>query len=228
MVTGRVHFGLYLVTDRTQTGGRPLGEVVRVAITGGVGAVQLREKDLAAGELLALAEELHAITQAAGVPLLVNDRIDVALAVGAEGVHLPAHALPVKRARQLLGPGPLIGVSTHSLEEALLAQEEGADFLLFGPIFSTPSKDRYGSPQGLERLQALRRRVALPLFAIGGITPSNVTQLWAHGVDGVAVISALMTAADPATAARGLLAQRPAPSPDFPSVGRVPGPGRLA
>ena len=151
-----VGFSLYLITDRRQVPpGRTLTETVRAALEGGVKAVQLREKDLPAAELYPLALELRALTREYGAKLLVNDRIDVALAVGADGVHLGGHSLPTAAARQLLGPNRLIGVSTHRPEEIAAAQRDGADFVTFGPVFHTPSKAAFGEPVGLDQLLSL-------------------------------------------------------------------------
>jgi len=201
-----VDFRLYLVTDRHQTLGRPLLDLLGSCLAAGVRAVQLREKDLPARDLYRLALEVRELTRRHGARLLVNDRIDVALAVEADGVHLPTHGLPVAEARRLLGPNRLLGVSTHSPAEAPRAQAEGADFLVLGPIFDTPSKRPFGSPLGPGILRAARTEVAIPLFAIGGITAANAPEVLAAGADGVAVISALLAAPDPGEAARALLA----------------------
>ncbi|HET7854257.1 MAG TPA: thiamine phosphate synthase, partial [Candidatus Methylomirabilis sp.] len=184
-------WGLYVITDRTQTLGRSLEEVVRASIQGGARVFQLREKDLEARELTALAERLlQLITPARGF-LLINDRIDVALATGADGAHLSQRGLPPAVARRLLGPTRLLGVSCHSLAEAEEAHQGGADFILLGPIFYTPSKASYGPPVGLELLREVRPNIRLPIFAIGGITAARRTEILAAGADGVAVISAV-------------------------------------
>jgi thiamine-phosphate pyrophosphorylase len=133
-------FDLYVVTDRQLTAGRPLRLIVEGALRGGARAFQLREKDLSPRELYPLALEMRQLTQTYGAHLLINDRVDVALAVGADGVHLTTTSLPVAVARHLLGPGRLIGVSTHSTPEAQNAADAGADFVVFGPVFYTPSK----------------------------------------------------------------------------------------
>jgi thiamine-phosphate pyrophosphorylase len=197
-------FDLYVVTDRQQTAGRPLLEVVEAALRGGVRAVQLREKDLAPRALYPLAQEVRQLTRRYGARLLVNDRLDVALAVGADGVHLTTTSLPTAVARQLVGPERLVGVSTHSLGEAHAAAEGGADFLVFGPVFYTPSKAPFGEPVGLEALRAVRSAVNLPILAIGGVKSANLGHVLAAGADGIAVISAVMAADDPAAAAQEL------------------------
>jgi thiamine-phosphate pyrophosphorylase len=203
-VTG--DFDLYVITDRQQTAGRPLPAVVEAALRGGAPAFQLREKDLAPRELYPLAQEMRQLTQAYEARLLINDRIDVALAVDAEGVHLTTTSLPVAVARRLLGPERLLGVSTHSLAEAQAAAAGGADFVVFGPVFFTPSKASYGEPVGLEALRAVCAAVALPVLAIGGIKKTNLDRVIAAGAGGIAVISAVIAADDPTAAAQDLLA----------------------
>ncbi len=200
-----IDFRLYCVTDRRHTAGRPLVEVIHAALDGGVRAVQLREKDLEGGALYQLAAQLRALTARYQARLLINDRLDVALAVEADGVHLGQTSFPAAAARRLLGPGKLIGVSTHNPTE--IAAAAGADFVVFGPVYATPSKAAYGEPQGLVRL---RQAVALspaPLLAIGGITAKRVAQVLTTGAHGVSVISALSAAPDPAREASILLAQ---------------------
>jgi thiamine-phosphate pyrophosphorylase len=196
---------IYLVTDRTASGDRTLLDAVRAALAGGVGAVQLREPGLATRELLALAEAVRVATAQAGAALLINDRVDVALACGADGVHLPAHGMTVREARGLLGPAAVIGVSTHAPGEVAAAASAGADFAVFGPLFDTPSKRAYGAPLGLQALAAARAAVPqLPLFGIGGIDATNAAAVRRHGADGIAVIRAVLAAADPTAAARAL------------------------
>lgn len=200
-----IDFRLYCVTDRQHTAGRSLPDVVRSALDGGVRAVQLREKDLEGRALYHLAVQLRELTARYQARLLINDRLDVARAVEADGVHLGQTSFPVAVARRLLGPGKLIGVSTHNPEEITAAA--GADFLVFGPVYATPSKAKYGEPQGLARL---RQAVALspsPLLAIGGIAIEQVADVLSTGAHGIAVISALSAAPDPARAASALLSR---------------------
>lgn len=199
-------WGLYVITDRTQTLDRSLEEVIDASLHGGARAFQLREKDLEGRELTALAERLLRLIRPAGGRLLINDRIDVTLAVGAAGTHLSRRGFPPAVARRLLGPARLLGVSCHSVAEAEEAQDGGADFILLGPIFFTPSKASYGPPLGLELLRQVRPRIHLPLFAIGGINAANREEVLAAGADGVAVISAVMTAPDVSAAVRALCA----------------------
>jgi len=201
----RVDFSLYLVTDRHQTGGRSLRDVVRAALRAGVRAVQLREKDLPTRSLLALARDLAELARAYEARVLVNDRADVCLAAGSAGVHLPAEGLPVSAARGLVGPGRLIGRSAHSADEAARAEAEGADFVVLGPIFETPSKRAFGPPIGLNELERARMRCRVPLFGIGGITKDRVRDVRKAGAHGVAVVGSVMAAEDVARAARELL-----------------------
>lgn len=201
-----VDFNLYLITDRTALApGLRLAEVVRTACAAGVRAVQLRERDLSARELYLLAGQLLEITHATGARLLINDRIDVALAVEADGVHLGGHSLPVAAARRLLGPDRLLAVSTHHLDEVLVAHRDGADFVTFGPVFATPSKAVYGAPQGLEALRRVCAASSLPVFALGGIDPRNLSQVMACGAQGAAMIRAVFAAEDSGAQAAQLL-----------------------
>ena len=191
-----VDFRLYLVSDRHQCTGRSLIEALTTASEAGVRAVQIREKDLRAGELLALSREVQSVTGPRGVRLFINDRADIARAVGAAGVHLPEAGLTVEAARKALGPGGLIGVSTHSGEGARRAGQCGADYITFGPVFSTPSKAAFGPPAGVEKLEEAARAVDLPVFAIGGVRPDRVRACLDAGAHGVAVISAILSARD--------------------------------
>jgi len=203
-----IDFNLYLITDRKQLPpGRGLVETVAAALAGGVRAVQLREKDLAACELYPLARELRELTARHGARLLINDRLDVALAVDADGVHLGGHSLPVAVARKILGPNKLIGVSTHRPEEVTAAQQGGADFVTFGPVFFTLSKAAYGEPVGLGRLREACMASPLPVFALGGVTLERLPELLAAGTQGVALIAAILAAADPAAAATAILSR---------------------
>jgi thiamine-phosphate pyrophosphorylase len=195
---------LYVVTDRHQTAGRALEAVVAAAACGGAGAVQLREKDLSARDLYALGTRIQAALAPYNVPLLINDRLDVALALDAAGVHLAGHSLPAAVARRVLGSHKLLGVSTHSVEEARQAAAEGADFVVFGPVFTTPSKLAYGPPQGLQHLAAVVSQVDIPVVAIGGIDVTNLPQVMHTGAYGVAMIRAVLAAPDPLSATQQL------------------------
>lgn len=177
--------------------------VVRAALDAGLPAVQLREKDLPGRPLLALAEALRAATADTGARLLVNDRVDVAIAVGADGVHLGGGAVPVAVARRLLPAGALVGVSTHAPGEAAL---DGADFAFFGPVWATPAKAGFGPPQGEDALGRAVAAARIPVLAIGGVTAARVPAARAAGAAGVAVVRAVLGADDPAAATRALLA----------------------
>lgn len=200
----RLPFRLYVVTDRQQTAGRPLDEVLIAAARGGIGAVQLREKDLSARELYTLGARLQEVLAPYRVPLLINDRVDVALALDAAGVHLAGHSLPTAQVRRLLGPRKLLGVSTHSIAEARRAAADGADFVVFGPVYATPSKLAYGPPQGLLHLTEVVQQVSIPVLAIGGIEVTNLPEIMQAGAYGVAMIRAVLAAPAPAEAARQL------------------------
>jgi thiamine-phosphate pyrophosphorylase len=194
---------VYLVTDRTQTNGRPLLDVVAAALQGGIRAVQLRERDLTTRELLGLARALRDLTRRHGAALLINDRADIALACDADGVHLPGHSFAVADARALLGPQRLIGVSTHAPAEVAAAAAAGANFAVLGPIYDTPSKRGHGAPLGAAALAAARG-AGIPFFAIGGVDVDRAEPVCAAGADGVAVIRAILAADDPASAAAAL------------------------
>lgn len=189
-----VDFSLYLVTDRHQTARRPLMALVGEALQAGLRSVQLREKELPTPALLELARELRGLTRKYGARLLVNDRLDIAMAVGADGVQLRADSLPVRTVRRLLGPDSLIGLSAHTIGEVIQAEADGADFALLGPVYDTPSKRIYGAPLGLGPIAEARRRCGMPVFAIGGVGPARVPELRRAGASGVAVISSILSA----------------------------------
>ena len=193
---------LVLVTDRNAAAGRDLGDVVAAALDAGLPAVQLRDRDLPGRPLLALAERLRLLTARAGALLLVNDRVDVAVAAGADGVHLGGASMPVDVARRLLPPGARVGVSTHAVPEVAAAT---ADFAFFGPVHATPSKAAFGPPQGVARLREAVAVARIPVLAIGGITRPHIPDLRAAGAGGVAVIRAILSADDPGSATRALL-----------------------
>lgn len=186
-------FKLYLVTDRHQTGGRSLIGAVTDALKGGLKAVQLREKDLGTRDLLRLAYEMRQLTLKYDARLFINDRVDIAIAVDADGVQLTQKSMPPFAARRL-SSRLIIGVSTHGLEEAVKAERSGADFVTLGPIFETPSKAKYGEPLGVETLRDVVKRVRVPVFAIGGITLENMNEVMSAGASGVAVISSILDA----------------------------------
>ncbi len=191
-------FRLYLITDRRLiTHHASLITAVREALRGGVRAIQLREKDLGTRELLSLAYKMRRLTAKYRARLFINDRLDIALAVGADGVHLTQRSVPVDAVRSAIGVSPLlIGVSTHSLNEAIKAERGGADFITLGPVYRTPSKLRYGPPIGLETLKEVCERVRIPVFAIGGIKARRIGQVMKAGAYGVAMISEIFGADD--------------------------------
>lgn len=195
----RIDFNLYLISDRLNLpDGKDLLTQVESALKGGVRAVQLREKDLSFEELLPLAQQMRELTRTYDAKLLVNREIDIALAVGADGVHLGGDAVSLAEARKKLGPEPLIGVSTHTVEEVRQAQQDGADFVTFGPIYATPSKISLGTPVGLDRLSEAvnQNEESLPVFALGGISAERIPELLAAGCRHVACIGAILFAGD--------------------------------
>jgi thiamine-phosphate pyrophosphorylase len=197
-------FSLYLITDRAAAP-RPPADVVEECLAAGLRAVQLREKDLETRDLLALADTLREATQRHGARLIVNDRADVALAAGADGVQRTHASLPVSALRGIAPAGFLVGASVHSEAEARDAAGQGADFIVFGPVYDTASKRRYGPPQGLAALEAVTRAVDRPVLAVGGLTPERVPEVLAAGAAGVAVIGAIYAAARPAEATKAFL-----------------------
>jgi len=197
-------WSLYLVTDRGLMGSRPLAEVVAAAVAGGVTAVQLREKQCSTREFVALARCLKSLLAPYGVPLIINDRVDVALAAGADGVHVGQSDMDCRDARRLLGPDAIIGLSVETLEQATQAIAYHVDYLGVSPIFPTLTKTDTTAEWGLAGLAALRRISKQVLVAVGGIHPGNVTEVIRAGADGIAVVSAICAAPDPAVAARAL------------------------
>ncbi|HEU4401705.1 MAG TPA: thiamine phosphate synthase [Candidatus Polarisedimenticolia bacterium] len=200
--------GVCFVTDGAATAGRPLLEVVRSAVAGGADLIQLREKDRPGGALLDLAKGVVAICRESGwhCRVIVNDRLDVALAAKAAGIHLPAAGLPVDGVRRLAGKRFLVGRSVHSLAEAQKAQKEGADYIIFGPVFATPGKAAFGEPLGPAALRRAAESLRIPVWAIGGIDPATAAELAGMPIAGVAAIRAIAAAPDPAGAVRALRA----------------------
>ena len=197
-------YTLYLVTDRLLARNRSIEETVVEAIKGGVTVVQLREKELTTREFLHQAFALKELTDSLSTPLIVNDRLDIALACGAAGVHLGQDDMECVVARRIGGTSLIIGVSVSTLSEALQAEREGADYLGISPVFSTATKTDAPPPIGLEGLNRIRREVRLPLVGIGGINTSNAADVVRAGANGVAVVSAIMASSDPCLAAREL------------------------
>ncbi len=197
---GRKHtidFRLYLITHRKLLKKNCLlTAAVRQALKGGVRAVQLREKDLNTRELIKLAYKMRDLTHQYRARLFINDRFDAALAVGADGVHLTRNSIPVQAVRNRVKNRLLIGVSTHSLKEAREAEKGGADFITLGPVFRTPAKVQYGAPVGLDTLNAVSRKIAIPVFAIGGIKENRIRRVKKAGAYGVAMISEIFGSED--------------------------------
>ena len=194
-------YSLYLVTDRALARGRPTGDIVRAAVAGGVTCVQLREKDCGTRECLDEARKLLAILRPLGVPLIINDRVDVALAAGADGVQIGQQDLPLADVRRLAPAGWIVGVSAESVEDAIRAEQGGADYIGASPVFATPTKTDHAPPLGLDGLRSIRAAVKLPLVAIGGLHARNARDVVRAGADGLAVVSAIVAAADPLAAA---------------------------
>jgi thiamine-phosphate pyrophosphorylase len=208
MTADRECLRLYLVTDRDLGRGRALVDVVRAAVAGGVTAVQVREKALSARAFITEATEIAQLLSGTGVPLFVNDRVDVALAVGADGVHLGQDDLPAAAARRLIGPNVLLGVSVANDEQARRALDDGADYVSVSPVFLTPTKPDADSAVGLEGVAEIRHAVGdAPVLAIGGIDSRNARSVTAAGADGVSVVSAIMAANDPQSAAESIRAE---------------------
>jgi thiamine-phosphate pyrophosphorylase len=196
-----------LVVDVEDVGTR--SAAITAALAGGIDTVQLRDRRVAGGTLLVAARALRALADTYGATLVVNDRIDVACAARADGVHLPAASFPIAVARALLGDGALVGRSTHGPMEAGAAAREGADYVVLGPIFATPSKEAFGAPLGVAALAATR--IAVPLVAIGGVTVERVAEIRRAGAAGVAIVRAVLDAPDPGAAARALVNALTAP-----------------
>lgn len=199
----RANFHLYVLTDRSLSLGRTNEEVVEEAIAGGADAIQLRDKGYSTRELLREALNLRDITRKRGVPFIINDRVDVALTVNADGVHLGQDDLPIVYARKLLGKDKIIGISAHNLELAIQAEKDGADYIGVGSVFPTATKPE-NQLAGLEAITNIKRNVNIPVVAIGGIKEENVALVGEAGADCIAVISAVVSADNIREAARNL------------------------
>lgn len=185
---------LYLVTDRDLSLGRSLEEVVCEAVAGGATIVQLREKEASTGEFIALGRKLMTVLKPLGVPLIINDRVDVALAVDADGVHIGQSDMSYEDARRLLGPDKIIGLSVENMEDILKANELDVDYVGISPVYGTPTKTDTAEPFGLEGLRKAVELSAHPTVAIGGMNASTIGDVIAAGADGVAVVSAICSA----------------------------------
>jgi thiamine-phosphate pyrophosphorylase len=195
---------LYLCTDRVLSLGRPISDTVEAAIEGGVTMVQLREKDAATGEFFRLAKAVQLVTKKHHIPLVINDRLDIALAVGAEGLHIGQSDLPLAEARRLAGNSMFIGMSVSSVEEALAAEKDGADYLGIGAVYPTGSKADAGEAIGLKELAGICAAVKIPSVGIGGINAKNAAAVIQAGASGIAVISAILSQPDIQKASREL------------------------
>lgn len=202
----QLDWSLYVVTDAGLSRGRSHLAVIEAAIAGGATIVQYREKMASTRQMIAEAQALRELTRRAGVPLIVNDRLDVALAVDADGVHVGQDDMPAALARRLIGPDKILGVSAANLSEAMQAVQDGTDYLGVGPIVATPTKPDAAPPIGMDGLREICRRVPIPVVAIGGINATNAADAIAAGAHGIAVVSAVVAAEDVAAAAQQLRA----------------------
>lgn len=197
-------YSLYLVTDRNVLKGKPLYEAVEQAILGGVTLVQLREKDASTREFYNQALELKKITETYNIPLIINDRLDIAQAVDAEGVHLGQSDMPLIAARNILGKNKIIGISVGNVEEALEAEKNGADYVGIGTIFFTGTKKDIDIPIGIEGLRSVYNSINIPAVAIGGINENNFREVLSTGIDGISIVSAILGKSDIKAAAKAL------------------------
>jgi len=197
-------YSLYLVTDPALPAGRSMVDIVAAAIRGGVSCVQLREKDTPGGRFCGIAEQLLAVTRPAGIPLIINDRVDVMLATDADGVHVGQSDIPAERVRRLIGPHRILGVSVEAAEEVAPAIAAGADYLGASPVFPTPTKADTGRPLLFEGLRRICHASTVPVVAIGGMNHQNAAEAIAAGAAGIAVVRAIMAAEDPRAAAQQL------------------------
>jgi thiamine-phosphate pyrophosphorylase len=201
-----VDYALYLVTDRAILGDRDLLTAVEQALQGGVTMLQLREKTASSRDFYQLAVKMRELAAAYQVPLIINDRLDIALAADAGGLHVGQDDLPITVARRILGPGKILGYSVSTVEEAVYGEQNGADYLGAGPVYATGSKDDAGRPIGIDVLRRIKQGVAIPVVGIGGIGEVNILDVKRAGADGASVISAIMGSGDPKRAAGALAA----------------------
>ena len=199
-----IDYSLYLVTDRGLAGDRSTLEIVSAAVYGGVTVVQLREKDCSTRDFIEQALTLKDFLKTRGVPMIINDRVDVAQAVEADGVHLGQTDMPLEMAKAILGDSMIIGISAESLQDAIEAEKGGADYLGVSPIYATPTKTDTAAALGLDGLREIHKAVRLPLVGIGGLNKDNSADVIRNGAEGVAVVSAIVAADDPEAAAREL------------------------
>lgn len=202
----KIDWKLCLIADVDAAAGRNVPSLVKQAVEAGVTLVQLRAKKLETRQFLSLALEISAILKTKNIPFIVNDRVDIALSCGANGVHLGQNDLPLPFARKILGIDKLIGITVNTVEEAIEAEAGGADYLGAGPVFFTPTKKELRPLLGLEGLKAIREKVKMPVLAIGSISPENAGEAMACGVNGIAVISAILGATDIRKATQEIIA----------------------
>lgn len=199
-----IDYSLYVITDRSFLKGKSLKTMVEDSILGGATIIQVREKDISTREFFKVALEVKEVTDYYKVPLIINDRIDIAQAINADGVHLGQDDMPIKIARKILGQNKIIGISTGTLDEALEAERDGADYLGIGAVFYTGTKKDIDLPLGIETLKHIYQNINIPAVAIGGINASNFKEVLATGVDGISVISAILGKDDIKAAAKAL------------------------
>jgi len=199
-----IDYSLYLVTDRGLSRGRSTLEIVKAGVAGGVTCVQLREKDCSTRQFIKEALSIKEYLKENNIPLIINDRVDVAQAVQADGVHLGQTDMPLQMAKNILKNSMIIGISAESLEDAIRAEKDGADYIGVSPIYATPTKTDTAMPLGLEGLKKISRTVKIPKVAIGGLNCENAGEVTLNGADGIAVVSAIVSADDPRKAAEKL------------------------
>ena len=199
-----IDYSLCLVTDRGLSRGRTTIQIVEAALCGRVTCIQLREKTCSTREFITQALSIKDHLKRHNVPLIINDRVDIAQAVNADGVHLGQSDMPIEMAKTILKDSMIIGISAESLEDAVQAEKNGADYIGVSPIYATPTKTDAASPLGLEGLREIRKSVKIPLVGIGGLNRGNAGEVINNGGDGVAVVSAIVAADDPEKAAREL------------------------
>lgn len=199
----KIDYSLYLCTDRSIMSDTSIEECVEKSLKGGVSVVQIREKDCSGKEFLQIAKSVKEITRRYDVPLIINDRVDIAIAVGADGVHVGQDDLPCAIVRSMVGEDMIIGVSASSLTEALKAQQDGADYIGVGAMFATDTKTD-AKVVTMEELDRIRREVSIPIVVIGGINKTTLPDFIGKGIDGIAVVSAIVSQNDVESAAREL------------------------
>ena len=200
-----IDYSLYLVTDRGLCLGRNLIDVVERAVKGGVSVVQLREKDASTREFLSIGMEIKRLLVKENIPLIINDRIDIASALDAEGVHLGNSDMPFEIAKSILGRDKIIGLSAECIEDAVEADRAGADYIGVSPVYTTPTKPELETGLGIQGLREIRKVTRLPLVAIGGMKADNCREVIENGADGIAVVSGICSAPDPEEAAKDIL-----------------------